>query len=151
MFLGQRRWGCGMRMGSRRNTVTRIALLVFSFSIIPPSTATPQYIPGISLSSHHLPAIWTVFPPASFCCLYSPIFFPSFLFRTPSCFSQGSSLDLKTFKYLPFCSTCIQLLSPVFFHIGVAITLYSLYSQIQSWWYTKESTYIKKTFSWLML
>lgn len=55
----------------------------------------------------------------SFCCLYSSIFFPSFLSRTLSCFSQGSSLDLKTFKYSPFCSTCIQLLSPLFFCIAV--------------------------------
>lgn len=62
-------------------------------------------------------------PPAFFCCLYFPTSFPSFLFRTLSCFSQGSSLNLKTFKYFPFCPNSIQLLSPIFFLL-FSITLY---------------------------
>lgn len=45
------------------------------------------YKPGTSpsLSISHLNGL--VPPPASFCCLYSPIFFPSILFRTQLLFS----------------------------------------------------------------
>lgn len=60
------------------------------------------YIPGTSLSSHPLSAIWTVFffllllPFVAF----TPLSFYLASFSELSCFSQGSSLDLKTSIFL---------------------------------------------------